>query len=274
MGNPKRQLDPVWLGDDRGHPQFVSAAARCLTILRCFDYGDQYLGNREIALRTGLPKPTVSRLTFTLSRMGCLSYSPAREKYALGVGLLSLGHTFMRGHPVIAAAKPLMQQCADQTQSTVMLGAPDGMRMVLLAIASPQGGEDFGLQPGARVPHGLTALGRADLAARPAELFRREMVELKEEVCQPFDWPRVRDGILRAREEVAELGYCHSLGDWCTEIYAVGVPMISRVDPDRIFSFSCGGRAEQIDRQRLQDEIAPRMLQLRDQVLEAVGGVF
>ena len=79
MGNPKRQLDPVWLGDDRGHPQFVSAAARCLTILRCFDYGDQYLGNREIALRTGLPKPTVSRLTFTLSRMGCLSYSPGRS---------------------------------------------------------------------------------------------------------------------------------------------------------------------------------------------------
>jgi DNA-binding IclR family transcriptional regulator len=34
---------------------------------------DPVLGNREIADRTGLPKPTVSRLTYTLTLLGYLS---------------------------------------------------------------------------------------------------------------------------------------------------------------------------------------------------------
>jgi DNA-binding IclR family transcriptional regulator len=273
MGNPKRQLDPFWFESDREHPQFVSAAARCLSILRCFDYGEQFLGNREIALRTGLPKPTVSRLTFTMARLGCLSYSRAREKYALGVGLLSLGHTYQRSNPVIAIATPLMQACARETGSTVMLGAPDGMRMVLLAIAASPSGEDFGLHPGTRVPHGLTALGRADLAGRRPELFEREMLELQQE-CRPFAWPRIRDGILKARADVARIGYCHSLGAWCPDVYAVGVPMISRLDPDRIVAFSCGGPAATMSAERLTHEIAPRLIGLRDDVLQATGGDF
>ena len=50
-------------GKDR---QFVTALARGLEILRCFQAGDPALGNQDIAERTGLPKPTVSRLTHTL----------------------------------------------------------------------------------------------------------------------------------------------------------------------------------------------------------------
>ena len=48
-------------GKDR---QFVTALARGLDILRAFHAGEGMLGNQEIAHRTGLPKPTVARLTF------------------------------------------------------------------------------------------------------------------------------------------------------------------------------------------------------------------
>ncbi|HYM36238.1 MAG TPA: helix-turn-helix domain-containing protein, partial [Steroidobacteraceae bacterium] len=50
---------------ETGDRQFVAALARGLAILRCFRLGDRYLGNQEIAKRAGLPKPTVSRLTYT-----------------------------------------------------------------------------------------------------------------------------------------------------------------------------------------------------------------
>ena len=43
--------------------QFVLALARGLEILRSFEPGDRLLGNQDISRRTGLPKPTVSRLT-------------------------------------------------------------------------------------------------------------------------------------------------------------------------------------------------------------------
>lgn len=272
MGNPKRTLEPHNLLSEEDHPQFVSAAARGLSILRCFEYGEQFLGNRELALRTGLPKPTVSRLTFTLASLGYLAYSPRREQYSLGVTLLSMGNTYVRCHQVIAAARPLMQECANALGSSVMLGAADGLRMVLLAIARAGHCPLLELEPGARVPHGLTALGRADLAARPPALFERQMGELRND-CRPFEWPRVRDGILQARADVARQGFCYSIGEWNPDVYAVGVPMVA-ADGERILSFSCGGCASDVSRERLTREFGPRLLALRDAVLEAVAGAI
>jgi hypothetical protein len=45
-----------------GDRKFVVALARGLDLSRAFRVGDNLLGNNEISLRTGLPKPTVSRL--------------------------------------------------------------------------------------------------------------------------------------------------------------------------------------------------------------------
>ena len=80
MGNPKRNIDTFNQAIDEDHPQFVSSVARAFSLLRCFESGAQHLGNQEMARQTGLPKPTVSRLTFTLSALGYLSYSASLEK--------------------------------------------------------------------------------------------------------------------------------------------------------------------------------------------------
>lgn len=42
---------------------FVTALARGLDVLGAFRSGDRSLGNPELAERTGLPKPTISRIT-------------------------------------------------------------------------------------------------------------------------------------------------------------------------------------------------------------------
>ena len=60
--------------EDAPDRQFVVALSRGLDVLRCFRASDPMLGNQEIAARTGLPKPTVSRLTHTLTRLGYLIY--------------------------------------------------------------------------------------------------------------------------------------------------------------------------------------------------------
>ncbi|HEX3062743.1 MAG TPA: IclR family transcriptional regulator, partial [Usitatibacter sp.] len=151
--------------DDR---QFVTALARGLEILRSFSRKDRELGNSEIATRTGLPKATVSRLTFTLTQMGYLTYSPATGRYALSVGVLALGNAYLGTLDVRNVARPLMQELADGLSATVSLGAPDpsSMHMVFLEIC--QGvGQMFriSMDVGSRVPHGWTAMGRAWLAA-------------------------------------------------------------------------------------------------------------
>ena len=72
--------------------QFVTALARGLDILRAFHAGEGMLGNQEIAHRTGLPKPTVARLTHTLTELGYLNYIRRFRKYELGASVLALGY--------------------------------------------------------------------------------------------------------------------------------------------------------------------------------------
>jgi hypothetical protein len=75
--------------DDR---QFVSALARGLRVLRVFASAHETLSNRALADRTALSKPTISRLTYTLSRLGYLSHDRETGRYRLGPGALSLGY--------------------------------------------------------------------------------------------------------------------------------------------------------------------------------------
>ena len=81
---------------------FVVALSRGLDVLRAFQPNDGLLGNQEIAARTNLPKPTVSRLTYTLTRLGYLTPVPRFEKYQLAPAAMAR-LTFSRMPPRTAA---------------------------------------------------------------------------------------------------------------------------------------------------------------------------
>src|ERR1700683_333563 len=74
-----------------GDTQHVNAVARALRILEAFRPGEGPLGNAELAERTGLTKPTVSRLAYTLVQAGYLSLNTERLEYELGGAALALG---------------------------------------------------------------------------------------------------------------------------------------------------------------------------------------
>jgi DNA-binding IclR family transcriptional regulator len=272
MGNPKRNVDAFVHAVDEEHPQYVSAVGRAFSILRCFEQGEQYLGNQEIARHTGLPKPTISRLTYTLAALGYLEYWPKIEKYSLGTAVLALSHAYMKNNDVVSVARPLMRELADYTHAAVMLGAADGLRMVLLEVCQGDSTFQLKLAPGGRVPHGSTALGRADLAARPAQVFEARLVELEKE-CEPALWPKIRAGLIRARQDYENYGFCFSLGDWNPDVFAVGVAMVS-ADRSRVLAFNVSGRVNVMTRDKLIHDFGPKLVALRNSVFERTEGRF
>ena len=54
------------MSGDTTDRKFANTLARGLAVLRAFRASDSGLTHAQIADRTGLPKPTVSRLTYTL----------------------------------------------------------------------------------------------------------------------------------------------------------------------------------------------------------------
>lgn len=259
----------VSAGKDR---QFITALARGLQVLRCFRASERYLGNQEFAERTGLPKPTISRLTHTLTGLGYLDYSPTFGKYSLGASVLSLSYPYLAGLDVRDVARPLMNELAEYAQATVSLGARESLNMIYLEIS--QGSQMFRMHMavGSRVPHGTTAMGRAYLAALPPAQ-RNEFMEQYREITPRKEWPKLRSGIEQAVEDYAQYGFCLSLGEWNPEVWAVGTPMVSG-DASRILAFNVSGPIFNMTRARLITDIGPRLCTLRDGVLSATGGNF
>jgi DNA-binding IclR family transcriptional regulator len=257
---------------EKGDRQFVEALARGLAILRCFRAGDRYLPNQEISRRTGLPKPTVSRLTHTLTTTGFLTHSKHRDEYSLGVGVLALGHSYLAAQNIRDAARPYMQEMADFAKATVALGENDGPRMVVLEICHGSPTYRLRLEIGERVPHNTTALGRAFLAGMTPErrdqciqnITERAPVETREEFAE---------SIKRSMREYEKNGFVSSCGDWKSDVFAVGAPLVSR-DGSRIFSLSCSGPAFEMNRKRLMTEIAPRVVEMRNRIYEVTQGYF
>ena len=97
--------------------KFVTALARGLDVLRAFEPRDNLLGNQEIARRTGLPKPTVTRLTYTLTKLGYLSYNKELERYQLGMGVLALGYATLANFGIRQIARPYMQDLAEEVNA-------------------------------------------------------------------------------------------------------------------------------------------------------------
>jgi len=112
-----------------GDRKFVTALSRGLDVLRCFGPRDRWLANLDIAKRTGLAKPTVSRLAYTLTKLGFLRYSESTNKYALGSAAITLGFAALGQLDIRRVARPLMQELSEYTKTSVHLAVSDRLSM-------------------------------------------------------------------------------------------------------------------------------------------------
>ncbi|WP_394828220.1 IclR family transcriptional regulator [Pendulispora albinea] len=251
-------------------PDFITAVARAFAVLRSFKPRERYLGVREIARRTGLPKSTIGRICYTLTQLGYLEFLPAEEKYSLGIGVLSLAQHFLAGLDVRGIARPLMQELAEQVHSTVALAARDSDQMVFIEICHGHQLFRLSLEVGERVPRGTTALGRAGHVALSEEERARVLASYLKNVPQE-EWPPIQKGLRRAVEDYDKYGFCFSVGEWNKGVSAVGVPLVLPSD-GKLLAISCFGPAQEMTRERMIQEIGPKIVELRDRIKAKMGG--
>jgi len=239
--------------------KFVTALARGLEVLRAFTSTDGLLGNGEIAERTGLPKPTVSRLTYTLTNLGYLRHVERLGKYQLAPAALALGYSALANMRIRQIARGSMQALADYAGASVALGTRDRLDLIYVEHCRSKRGVMLRLDLGSRIPIATTAMGRALIAGLPETERDWLMGYMKRQ--EGKRWPRVRAGIERAIGDVAARGFTLSIGEWERDINAVGVPLIAP-DGSGAFAFNCGAPAFQFTRERLESDIGPRLVNM------------
>jgi DNA-binding IclR family transcriptional regulator len=254
--------------EHEGDRQFATTLARGLEVLRCFTPLEPMLGNKEISVRTGLPKPTVSRLTYTLTKLGYLRHNMRLGKYQLGSAVLSIGYPLLASMSVRQLARPLMKELADYSGGSVSMGIRDRLNMVY--VESSRNGNALTMLPdiGTAVPIAQAAIGRAFLAAcTPPE---REAVLNQIKVKQPELHRKFRAAIDKSLEDIRSRGFCVSVGELRREVAAVAVPMRRTVDGE-IIAFNCGVPAFALKKGQLEEDIGPRLVAMVRTVEAALG---
>ncbi|PCB53311.1 IclR family transcriptional regulator [Pseudomonas aeruginosa] len=252
-------IDPMQEKDEElKDRQFVTALARGLELLRCFTPRESLLGNQELAKKTGLPKPTVSRLTHTLTRLGYLRHLPHSGKYQLEVGVMSFGYAMLSNLSIRALARPLMEEMAGCAKAAVAMAARDRLSMVYLDVVHGEANLTMRRQVGSHLSLHRSAIGRACLAAMPED--EREFILGHIRKRHPEDWPEVRKGLERAFRDYADYGFCLSLGEWQRDVNAVGVAL--HHESHGLLAFNCGGPSFHLKREKLEDDIGPRLLHM------------
>lgn len=250
-----RQIDFDEGADSR---RFVTALARGLDVLACFHVDEKWLTNAEIAARTGLPKPTVVRLAYTLCVLGYLRHSRESGKYALGDSLAALGITMVSNLKLRRIARPYMQDLADRYDISVSLGIRNGLSVLYVENCRSGAPLSLGLDLGSRIPVAETAMGHALLAVMEPRERERLLAEVRQ--AEPARWPRLRQAIEAGCAHWQARGFTVVVRDWQTDIAGVGAAI--RQPDGRVITFNAGGSASKFPRELLEQEVGPQLARM------------
>src|SRR6266446_5452646 len=241
---PLSQPAATFSYEHEGDRQFATTLARGLEVLRCFTPTEPMLGNKEISVRTGLPKPTVSRLTYTLTKLGYLRHNMRLGKYQLGSAVLSIGYPLLASMNVRQVARPLMKDLADYCNGSVSMGVRDRLNMVY--VESCRSGNGISTPP------------------------EREAVLNQMKVKEPEAHRKFRPSIDKSLEDIRARGFCASMGELRREVYRVGVPMRRSVDGE-IVSFHRAVPAFMVKKGQLEADLGPRLVAMVRNIEASLG---
>lgn len=237
---------------------FATTLARGLSLVEAFGPDDLWLGNAELARRTGLSKPTVSRLSSTLITLGYLMRN-TDGTFRPGVRLLALAYPVLRGFTIRQVARPLMMEVAREVRGAVSIATLDRLSLVYLETARSAEPHPLSPEVGMNAPLIQTAIGRALLAQ--LDEATRKLILAQARTESPELWKLHQAKVTQALQDCTRQGFCLSQGDYNPNIHAVGVPLLTLKDGSAL-SLNCGIPAYRLGPGQLENDVAPRAVAL------------
>lgn len=264
-GQPPNPQDPA-LTRDRS---FGIAISRAFDVLRCFTPQRSLLGNSDIVKYTGLPKATVSRLTFTLEELGYLYRLVPIGKYRLGWGVVSLGYPLLTSMPLRQIARPAMHALAMQARVNVNMGTLH--RLGVVYVESVRCDETSVTRPDIGATRELltSSIGRALILSMDAE--RSVATMNSAQIAFPDVFKATAARLEQARRSIVARGFCVSDSETQVGYQAISVPMrvASHEEP---LAFNCAVPSHQLRKGQIENDIGPKLVAMV-RMLESQLGV-
>lgn len=253
--------------------RFATTLARGLSVLRAFRPSDDGLGNADISERTGIPKSTVSRLTFTLQKLGYLTHARRHDRYRPGPALLALGNMASASISFVDLSSPLMQRLADETGTLALLLVRDDSKLLIVKTWRPRGVASLWLEVGHRLPFNGTSSGHALLASTTEEGFDQIVTAADDD--RGLTRERAAEIRRLAHNQLVTTGFVVTdPGEYfAANIHAVACPFHSR-DLSEPVIFTCGALPEVLSVPRMRTEVGPRLRETVQELERMMGQGF
>jgi DNA-binding IclR family transcriptional regulator len=252
-----------------GSAEEVTALARGLTVLRQVAGAHAPLSNRELAEVTGIPKPTVSRITATLVSAGFLFRLPDSERFVLTSSVLELSNGFLRNFDIRARARPYLTELAERTSLSVHLAVRDRLDMVVIDAIKPRSAVLVSrLDIGSRMDMARTSVGRAYLCALAVPERQQLLTGLQ--AAAGDDWAAIGNRLESAMQETCTRGYAISIGEWYEGLNAIATAFVG--PSGERYAVNCGGSALQCPRDWLENRGAPSLIKCVELIAREIGG--
>jgi IclR family pca regulon transcriptional regulator len=203
-------------------PDFVTALARGLSVIRALGEEGSPATLAEIARRVGLARATARRSLITLQTLGYVE-SDGRT-FSLTSKVLSLGYSYLSSIPLARASKTCLEDISSTLNETSGTAILDGDDVVMLVRVPVQRMINPGIPSGSRLPAYCTATGHVLLSGQPDETIDGYLARLNPEALTPHtetDLSRIRESILETRR----CGYAFQCEQAEIGIQAISVPI-------------------------------------------------
>ena len=247
-------------------PSFATTLAHGLDVLAAFRNNPGPRSNAELAAHTGLSRPTVSRLTSTLTQLGYLRRST--KGFVLGLGVLAAAYPVLSALKVRQLARPLMRDFAAYAGGTVSIAMPFGRDFIYVETVRTTDAVPHVPDVGFTGTLSTTAVGRALLSLYTREEIGTYVATVKSE--QPKNIDYVLKRTLPDAELCRERGFAVSLGEWRREIFGVAAPLY-RTPTGDCLAVNCGIPSFRFSAEQIERECGPRMLGLARSITALVS---
>src|SRR6476619_6950131 len=244
--------------EDHSDPSFATTLAHGLDVLAAFRNRSGSLSNADLANQTGLSRPTVSRLTYTLAQLGYLKRD-AKGRFELGLGILAAAYPVLSALKVRQLARPLMRDFAAYSGGTVSIAMPFGLDFIYVETLRTTDAVAHLSDVGFASSLAQTAVGRALLSLFTEEELESYAAKVKAERPDEAEYVQARK--LPELALCREPGFAVSLGEWRREIFGVAAPLYRTPSGDCL-SVNGGIPSFRFSAEQIERECGPRILGL------------
>lgn len=206
---------------------FVTAVARGMDVLACFDAHHSRMTLSQVAARVGLSRGTSRRFLLTFERLGFLESDG--KQFWMTAKVLGLAGAYLSSFGIGDAAKSVLRKLTDEVLESVSMSVLDGGMITYVARADPPRrlASAVGLHIGSQLPAHCASMGRVllgalDEAALTDWLRRFPLAQVTERtITDPAAW----------RAEIAEVranGYAIIDGEMEMGVRSLAVPVRDR----------------------------------------------